>query len=481
MLQRKTRVFIIVFLFFMFFFLSSRHSVPTQAADRPKNIIVMIADGCGFRQVEAADDYEFGEPGTQVYERFPVRLAVSTYSLGTGGYDPDSAWIDFNYVKRKPTDSAAAATALATGVKTLNGRLGLDARGVPVENIVERCEKLGKATGVLTSVPFPHATPAGFVVHDIDRNKMSEIARFMVTKSALEVVMGCGHPGYDESGLPANSSNYGSVWDKSIGGDSVWAALKNGTAGADADGDGKPDPWTLVEDRGAFQSLSAGVPPKRAKRVFGLAETRTTLQEKRKGNAKAQPFAVPFVVTVPTLAEMTSAALNILGRDPDGFFLMAEGGAVDWASHDRLTGRMIEEMADFNRAAEVVVGWIEKNGGWDDNLLIVTADHETGYPTSPKADSLWCVLPSAERGRALSLMNHGKGQVPGLFWRTKGHTNALVPLFAKGAGSERLEEKAVMTDPVLGRYLYNTDIGKVLFELNPLPKTQSQTQNSGRK
>ena len=431
----------------------------------PKNIILMISDGCGYRQIEAADDYEFGRPGLQVYENFPVRLAVSTYSLNTGGYDPDSAWADFGWILRKPTDSAAAATAMSTGVKTVNGAIGTDREGKSVENILDRCERLGKSTGVVTSVQFAHATPACFAAHTPDRGEMTFISRSMILESPLEVVMGCGHPAFDGHGQPVDSADY-----EYVGGDSVWTALKQGTAGADADRDGKPDPWTLIENRASFRALGEGVPPKR---VFGVAQVRSTLQQNRQGDPAAAPFSVPFVETVPTLAEMTAAALNVLSRDWDGFFLMIEGGAVDWASHNGQTGRMIEEETDFNRAVNQVVKWIENNGGWGKNLLIVTGDHETGYPAGPKADSLWAVLKPPERGAALALENRGRGRVPGIVWRSRGHTNALLPLFAKGAGSGLLKKAATRRDPVRGDFLDNTEIGRMLFELNPLDRNSS--------
>jgi alkaline phosphatase len=431
-----------------------------KSKSAPKNIILMISDGCGYRQIEAADDYEFGIPESQGYEKFPVRLAMSTFSLDTGGYEPDSAWADFNWILRRPTDSAAAATAMSTGVKTVNGAIGMDRDGKSLENIIDRCEKVGKSTGVVTSVEFAHATPAGFAAHSRDRGEMTSIARSMIMESPMEVIMGCGHPDYDGRGQRADSSDYGYV-----GGDSVWIALKNGSAGADADGDGKPDPWALIEDRSAFQDLAPGTPPKR---VIGVAKIRSTLQQNRNGDPMAPPFAVPFVESVPTLSEMSAGALNVLSRNPRGFFVMIEGGAVDWASHNGQTGRMIEEETEFNRAVNRVVDWIERNGGWKKNLLIVTGDHETGYPTGPRADSLWTAAALSKRGGAFALENRGKGLAPGIVWHTKGHTNALVPLFAKGAGSGRLVDAASRMDPVRGKFLDNTDIGKTLLELNPL-------------
>ncbi|MDP2933940.1 MAG: alkaline phosphatase, partial [bacterium] len=91
----------------------------------PKNIIILIGDGCGFNHLEDGVLYENGQEGTQPYEDFPVRLAVSTYSIG-GSYDPNQAWARWDYVKHGATDSAAAATAIATGVKTYDSAIGVD-------------------------------------------------------------------------------------------------------------------------------------------------------------------------------------------------------------------------------------------------------------------------------------------------------------------------------------------------------------------
>jgi alkaline phosphatase len=436
-----------------------------QAGSAPRNIVLLVADGCGYGQVASSDLFEFGNAGCQAYEAFPVRLAVSTYSLDTPGYDSDSAWADFKYVLLRPTDSAAAATAMSTGVKTRSGAIGTDSAGNPHENIVERCEAVGKATGVVTSVQFAHATPAGFAAHTPDRGKMTDIARSMILESRLEVIMGCGHPLFDGHGAAADSADAGVV-----GGDSVWTALRDGSAGTDADRDHVPDPWTFIDSREAFQKMAEGPTPKR---VCGIARTHSTLQQNRQGDPKAVPFTVPFVETVPTLAEMTAAALNVLDEDPDGLFLMVEGGAVDWASHNGQTGRMIEEMADFNRAVRVVMDWVERSGGWEHSLVVVTGDHETGYPTSPRADSLWASTPLERRGELRLPLNRRAGTVPAIQWNTTGHTNALLPLFARGAGSEAFQKAAVRMDRVRGPFIDNTDIGKVLFGLNPVPDAEN--------
>jgi alkaline phosphatase len=132
--------------------------------DKPaaKNVIVMISDGCGYNQVNAASLYQYGRTGVQEYEKFPFKFAMSTYSVGS--YDPDLAWNSFDYVKSGPTDSAAAATAMSAGVKTYDAAIGVDVEKNRLKHIAERAEELGKATGVVTTVEFSHATPAGFVL-----------------------------------------------------------------------------------------------------------------------------------------------------------------------------------------------------------------------------------------------------------------------------------------------------------------------------
>ncbi len=143
---------------------------------------------------------------------------------------------------------------------------------------------------------------------------------------------------------------------------------------------------------------------------------------------------------------------------------------MDWASHGNQTGRMIEEMRDFNRAVDTAVEWVERNGGWKKTLVIVTADHETGRPTSPSAESLWSSTPAFRKADILNPENRGRGAVPDLVWRTVRHTNALVPLYAKGPGSKLLAGCAKREDPVRGRFIDNTDVARVIFRLHPIPE-----------
>lgn len=410
----------------MLFLLTCGNACATGSPDRMKNLILMIGDGMGFAHLEAAG-YRTARGYNPPFACFDVEAALSTYAAG-GSYDPARA-TDVDDLLDKPTDSAAAATALATGYKTGRKVIGMapDAKGrlVAVENLLEAAENQGKATGVVTSVPISHATPAGFVAHNPLRKNYQAIAAQMLRESAVDLIAGAGHPDFDDDGRPRRlfpDYDY-------LGGEELWQELKAGRAGGDADGDGRPDPWTLVDDRERIRGLANGPTPKR---LLMLAPAGSTLQQKRSGDENAAAGDVPLTASEPTLAELTAAALNALDDDPDGLVLMVEGGAIDWASHAGQRGRMIEELDDFAAAVAVVQNWITAHGGWEHNLLVITADHETG-----------------------GLKESG--------FTTGHHSNDLVPLLARGAGAVELESLATRRDPRHGRYLDNAELGRWLL------------------
>jgi alkaline phosphatase len=433
-------------------------AVPERGTAAPKkpparNIIIMISDGWGFHHLEAASYYEYGKDARQIYNRFPFNFAMSTYMAYREGhpchghaYDPELAWSDFAYVRGCTTDSAAAATALSTGVKTYRGAIGVDLDRQPLEHALEVAEAQGKATGVVSSVQFSHATPAGFVAHNVSRSNYEAIAQEMIYDSAADVIMGAGHPWYDANGQSVTSHNSFSY----VGGEATWDDLVAGTAGGDADGDGVDDPWILVEERAVFQALAEGPTPKR---VIGVPQVYQTLQQRRSGDTGADPYVVPLTETVPTLEEMTRAALNILDDDPDGLFLTVEGGAIDWASHGNQSGRVIEEQIDFERAVEAVVDWVEQNSNWGETLLIITGDHETGYLTGPGSDPTW-----------EPIVNNGAGNLPGMEWHSGGHTNSLIVVSARGRAARLIRRYADEDDPVRGPYVDNTEVAEVIFQ-----------------
>jgi alkaline phosphatase len=345
-----------------------------------KNVIVMICDGWGYNHLEAASYYEYGKDARQVFNRFPFNYAMSTYSADGHGYDPQLAWSDFDYVKSGYTDSASAATAMSTGVKTYDAAIGVDVDGNPLRHVLELAEELGKSTGVINERGIHPRHSRGFR-RPQRAPDYAAIGQEMINTSAADVIMGAGHPWFDHNGAPRSTPNTFQY----VGGQVTWDALVAGTAGGDADGDGIADPWVLIQSRAEFQSLANGPTPKR---VLGTAQVYQTLQQGRSGDAYADPFVVPLTLTVPTLEEMTKAALNVLDDNPLGLFLMVEGGAVDWAAHSNQSGRMIEEQLDFERSVDAVLDWVQKYSNWGETLVIVTGDHETGYLTGPGSDPL---------------------------------------------------------------------------------------------
>lgn len=418
-----------------------------------KNVIVMISDGMGYNQLAAANLYSDGKFVSQPYERFPYRAGMTTFahpSVG-GGYDPVSTWATFDHVKSNPVDSAASATALSTGVKTYNAGLGVDINGNVVKHAIEYAEERGKATGVVSTVQISHATPGGFVAHNASRNDYVGIANEMLKRSAVDVIIGAGNPYFTDSGVPRTPSpsnfNY-------VGGQATWDGLVAGTVGADADNDGDLDPFKLIQTKAEFEQLTKGKTPRR---VVGIPQVATTTQQARGGDTNADAYAVPFNSNVPSLATMTSGALNVLDNDKDGLFLMVEGGAVDWAGHANQKGRIIEEQEDFNAAVETAIRWVEKNSNWNETLLIVTGDHETGYLTGPGSGQ------TASGPVWTPLVNNGKGAMPGMQFNSGDHTNSLIPIFAKGPGADTLRTKTTGIDPMRGAYTDTADVAKTII------------------
>ena len=434
----------------------------------------MIGDGVGFNHIVAAD-YYLGM-ASQVQEKFPVRLAMAHYPAKAGeyeagkpgsnyyasGYNPARAWKDTAYLKKDYTESAAAATAMATGFKTYNNSIGMSVEHEPLENLVQWAKSMGKSAGVVTTVEFSHATPAGFVAHNVVRTKYSEIAAEMLLDSRCDLIMGCGDPMYDNDGRPVtgkwNNSKYvvdSAFWCRFIAGSGKQVKFDvNGEIKtvSDIDGDKTPDPWTVIRDLEDFRKLQKGKTPKR---VLGCPKVYETIQQSRtmkNGETKnSQPDISPFNQTVPTLSEMTGGALNVLDNNPKGFFVMIEGGATDWASHANQKGRLIEEMKGFFEAVNSVVAWVEKNSSWNETMLIVTGDHETGL--------LWGEAPF------IPLIDKGKGNLPGMKFYSSDHSNSLVPFYAKGSGSELYRNFADEYDSIRGPFIQNTEIAQLIHLL----------------
>ncbi|NGP53126.1 alkaline phosphatase [Thioalkalivibrio sp. XN8] len=462
---------------------------PAPAQDGgARNVILMIADGIGFNGWLAADYYQ-GRAGTQSYQvgrpdgSAPVVYGMTHYALNLvdadgrilpsradarqaagavpQGYDPALRWQRFDGAMRNDfppvglnytsyTDSAASGTALLTGRKTANGRINMDWRGeIAFRTIAQVALEQGRAAGVVTSVQASHATPAAVIAHNSTRSDMAGIFREMLA-SDLAVIMGAGHPGYDSSGNRVEPPAGDAESFAAVGGPETWAALAGGAG---------PHVRVFIEAKSDFEALAAGdeVPA----RVVGIARSRTTLQADRQGLPAAdEPSGMALNPAVPTLAVMATGALNVLGRDPGGFFLAVEGGAVDWMGHDNDLPRFIEEQAAFNEAVAAVIAWVEANSGWDETLLVITSDHETGglwgEGTFRNGTGGWLAADRSEEAVEAAryqpaedtflgfraVQDRGAGRMPGHQWASGRHTNELVPLWALGAGAGRFAEFA---------------------------------------
>lgn len=439
----------------------------TAFAGQAKNVILMIADGSGFNSYAAASMYD-GKLGKEVFNgKGWLKLAVSTYPLNLSSkpkrtgiqdesivYAPPMAWAldaKYKWLTETPTDSAASATAMGTGVKTYNNAIGWSDFSQPLKNVHQYFQGSGRLTGVITSVPWSHATPAGMVAHNSSRNDYAGIADEMV-KSSANVIMGAGHPWYDDDGKKLDKRAKSKYT-----GNFVFDSPANRYGNA-----------RLIESVEDFDALASGkLNMLGCSRLIGTARIASTLQQGRstkdwnkdgkvddKDIKEAPVGGDPRVATVPTLSTMAKGALNVLGKSDKGFFLMIEGGAVDWANHANQPARMIEEATEFFRTVETVNAWVAKHGGWENNLVIVTADHETGCLWGPNSDT----TPFD------ALVDNGKGKMPGLRFNSGGHTNSLVPLFARGAGAREFLSMAKFTDPKRGKYVNNTDIFTVMLK-----------------
>jgi len=434
----------------------------------PKNIIFFIGDGMGFNQVLATNFYEFGAEKAQPYEQEGwTILSHATYPAMTHntetekhfshGYNPRLAWTDPENLRKGATDSGAGGTALSTGVKTYNNSIGIGINGDTLIHVSQIAKDLGKSIGVVSSVQMSHATPASFVAHNSQRRNYQEIAKYMFFNTKLDLIMAAGHPDFDDDGQPSENN------DRYVGGRELWYQMVANQGKTsfevdgksykvlDANGDGNPDAWTVVQTRDEIVALANGKTPSR---VLGIPQANSTLHYGRtKLEGENNPFFTPLNKNVPTLEELTKASLNVLGQNSKGFFVMIEGGAIDWAGHDNNLTRTIEEQIDFNNSIKAAIEWVEKNSSWDETLIIVTADHETGYLTGP----------GFPEDISSMVENQGKGNLPIHKFNSGSHTNMLVPFYARGKGQEIFKTLAGERDPVFGKYMQNVQIPQAIF------------------
>jgi len=454
--------FIASVLIIAIYFCNNGENITDKPEHQPKNIIIMIGDGMGFEHINTTKFFH-GENKPDIYDSFPVKLAATTFPAisedgYSSGYNANEAWTNFNYVLKDYTESAEAATAIATGIKSIRNRTGTDIYGNPLLNAVQIAKQNNKSAGIITSVQFSHATPAAFVAHNINRGNYAEIAKETLLYSKLDVLMGAGHPYYDNNGIINNNHQY-----EYVGGKDLWHNISeqknefitnnNFYSLQDIDNDGIADSWHFSDNRNDLLSIISGeLSPKRFLFVSPVA---LTLAQERDG-ASLYPFDIPVNENIPALKEKSIAALELLSKNDNGFFLMIEGGAIDWAGHNNDVVRLIEEQTYFNDAISGVIDWLTKKNIWDNTLLIVVADHECGYLTGG-----W----DKETEGFKSVKDKGNGNIPDVIFYSTNHTNHLVPFFAKGIASDKFPSYASNIDSVRGYYLDISDIGKFIKQV----------------
>lgn len=389
------------------------------ATAEPRYVFLFIGDGMGPTQRQVANTASEKVNGKPLLiESFPVRGQIQTRSAD-----------------RETTDSAAAGTALAAGVKTNNGMLGQLPDGTAVQSIADRLAGAGFRVGILSSVQLNHATPAAFYAHVPKRNMYNEIAG-QFPASAIHLLIG------------------------------------NGMLSADKTQNAIIDAWKSAGIE-VIRRLDEPVTP--GSRVVAILDYPSAHQETKAGGPGM-------------LAESVRYAIERLDNET-GFFIMVEGGKIDWESHASKAGEAIEEVMAMDRAVAVAEAFRSQRP--DQTLIVITADHETGGMTahpdrldvvrlleligsrSKVAEALRSAgeltepvihevlaqtvgltdLTDAERRQITTAIAKAKEpkSIPGdlgvvanriaqaragITWTTGGHTAADVPVTATGAGAE---------------------------------------------
>lgn len=331
---------------------SSRNS---SEQGQVKNLILMIGDGMGAQQVGLLEEYVRRAPNSHLdttttgLQKFAENGRMGLSLNAPMGDNPSLV-----------VDSACSATQLATGLGSISEAVGLDDNGNKVETILEKAKKMGKATGLISDTRLTHATPAGFASHQPHRSRENEIAAEYVDSEMVDVMLGGGSrhwvPATDFTVLAEELNAPTHVIKKSKRSDDRNLILE-----------AKEKGYSLAFTK---EQLSAASGTK----LLGLFDD-SAMNDGILHTACQNGDDSAKCTDEPTLKEMTVKALDILSQDEDGFFLMIEGGQIDWAGHVNDAGWMLHELLKFDEAVEAVYEWVKDR---NDTLVVVTADHETG-------------------------------------------------------------------------------------------------------
>ncbi len=353
---------------------------PALADTTAKYVILIQGDGMGPEHVRAGGMYVHGAAGTLSFESFPNQTTM-THNNASGG----------------TTDSAASATAMATGTKVDNGVLSvrLPGDGSDLTSLLELHQARGRSSGLVTESFLTDASPAAHGAHETSRNNYTAIYGDYLDGSFPEVLLGGGGSGFDTTQAAARG-------------------------------------YTVVTDRTALLGLDTEA----LARLAGSFGSGLIPPEGMAGRS----------ASLPTLPEMTQQGLAVLDNDPDGFFAFFEQEGIDEYSHANDGLGLVLSMQELDAAVQAVIAWVDApaNGSdWNNTLVLVLADHETG-------------------GLTVTEINPQVGVVPAMTWSSTGHTQTAVPVYARGAGA----------DQITGAQIDNTGIFTIL---HPAPATPTAT------
>ncbi|WP_441007553.1 alkaline phosphatase [Thalassobacillus devorans] len=283
-----------------------------------KNVIFLIGDGMGTSYTSAYR-YLKDDPSTPYTEN-------TAFDEDLIGMQETYSWDEEESI----TDSAAAATSMAAGIKTYNNAIAVDMEKNEVKTALELAKEKGKSTGLVATSQVNHATPASFGAHNESRHNYNDIADDYFDEKVngehkIDVILGGGTSYFDRED-------------------------RNLTEEFQQDG------FSYVDSREEMLNDDS-------EQVLGLFAP------------KGMDKMIDRTEDVPSLKEMTSSALDRLSKNQDGFFLMVEGSQIDWAGHDNDVVAAMSDMQDFEEAYQEAIEFAKKD---KHTLVVTTADHSTG-------------------------------------------------------------------------------------------------------
>lgn len=399
----------------------------TRAASIYKTQSIAYDSGRGtglhFQDYQAGGTTQFGfmctsphnagtktDPDTQSVLN-PGGTLFGGYNVEHGGPNPWTPGSDRLYPIGKSTDkgfqhaytdSSSSATSMTCGIKTFNDGVNIDWTGKPVRTIAHWAQEQGYSVGAVTSVPISHATPAATYAHNVERDDYQDLTRDLLglksiihpdqPLSGLDVLIGGGYGHTRKTALvEATEAEPARV---PAGGNFVPGNMyltDADLATVDAKNGGKYVTAIRTAGVNGRQRLmeAAQEASKSGKRLLGFygngkysghlpfatADGQYDPPIGRGGPTKIEVYSPADLEENPLLTDMASAAIEVLSKNPKGFWLMVEAGDVDWGNHDNNIDNSIGATLAGDNAVKTVTDWVEKHSNWNESLVIVTADH----------------------------------------------------------------------------------------------------------